>query len=182
MAWQLDPTHTQIGFSVKHMMVSRVRGQFNSYTAALELDEQHPERSHVEVSIDPASITTGEARRDGHLRTADFFEVEKYPAITFNSTAVERTGTDEYRVAGDLTIRGVTQPITLNVALEGQTHDMQGQRRAGFTLSGAISRKDYGLSWNVPLEQGGVLVSDKVQLVIEAEVFEPAQVAVPAQA
>lgn len=182
MAWQLDPTHTQIGFSVKHMMVSTVRGQFNSYTATVDLDEQHPERSHVAVSIDPASITTGEARRDGHLRTADFFEVEKYPAITFNSTSVEATGTDEYRVAGDLTMHGVTRPVTLNVTLEGQTHDMQGQRRAGFTLSGAVNRKDFGLTWNVALEQGGMLVSDKVQLVIEAEVFEPAQVAEPVRA
>lgn len=182
MTWQLDTAHTHIGFAVKHMMVSTVRGQFTTFTGTLALDEQHPERSHVEVSIDPTSITTGEPRRDGHLRSADFFEVEKYPAITFNSTKVERSGDDEYQVTGDLAIRGETRPITLAVTLDGQTKDMQGQRRAGFTLSGAISRKDYGLNWNVALEQGGVLVGDKVQLVIEAEVFEPAQVAAPVQA
>ena len=182
MAWQLDTAHTHIGFSVKHMMVSTVRGQFTLFSGTVALDEEHPERSHVEVSIDPTSISTGDPKRDGHLRTADFFEVEKYPEIRFASTSVERTGDDEYRVAGDLSMHGITHPVTLNVTLEGQSRDMQGQRRAGFTLSGAINRKDFGLTWNVALEQGGVLVSDKVHLVIEAEVFEPAQVAAPVAA
>ncbi|HEX6797932.1 MAG TPA: YceI family protein [Ktedonobacterales bacterium] len=182
MAWQLDTAHTHIGFSVKHMMVSTVRGQFTQFSGTIALDEEHPERSHVEVSIDPTSISTGDPKRDGHLRTADFFEVEKYPEIRFASTRVERLGEDEYRVTGDLSIHGVTRPATLNVTLDGQSHDMQGQRRAGFTLSGAINRKDFDLTWNVALEQGGVLVSDKVQLVIEAEVFEPAQVAAPVAA
>lgn len=182
MAWQLDTAHTHIGFSVKHMMVSTVRGQFTQFSGTVALDEQHPERSHVAVSIDPTSISTGDPKRDGHLRSADFFEVEKYPTITFTSTNVEPAGTDEYRVTGDLSMHGITRPVTLNVTLEGQSHDMMGQRRAGFTISTAINRKDYDLTWNVALEQGGVLVSDKVQLVIEAEVFEPAQVAEPVQA
>lgn len=177
MAWQLDAAHTQIAFAVKHMMVSTVRGQFKNFSGTLELDEQHPERSRVEITIDPTSIDTSDERRDGHLRTADFFEVEKHPEIRFASTRVERAGEDEYRVTGDLSMRGVTRPVTLDVTLEGQSRDMQGQRRAGFSLRGAINRKDYGLTWNVALEQGGVLVSDKVQLVIDAEVFEPAQVA-----
>lgn len=177
MAWQLDTVHTQIAFAVKHMMVSTVRGQFKSFSGTLELDEQHPERSRVEVTIDPTSIDTGDERRNGHLRAADFFEVEKYPEIRFASTHVERLGEDEYRVTGDLSLHGITRPVTLEVTLEGQTRDMQGQRRAGFSLRGAINRKDYGLTWNVALEQGGVLVGDKVQLVIDAEVFEPAQVA-----
>lgn len=182
MAWQLDTAHTHIGFSVKHMMVSTVRGQFTQFSGTIALDEEHPERSHIEVSIDPTSISTGDPKRDGHLRTADFFEVEKYPEIRFASTHIERLGDDEYRVTGDLSIHGVTRPVTLNVTLDGQSRDMQGQRRAGFTLSGAINRKDFDLTWNVALEQGGVLVSDKVQLVIEAEVFEPAQVAAPVAA
>ncbi len=182
MTWQLDTAHTHIGFSVKHMMVSTVRGQFTQFAGTLDLDEAQPERSRVEVSIDPTSITTGDPKRDGHLRTADFFEVETYPEIRFVSTGVEKLGEDEYRVTGDLTMHGITRPVTLQVTLDGQSRDMQGQRRAGFTLSGAINRKDYGLTWNVALEQGGVLVSDKVQLVIEAEVFEPAQVAAPVQA
>lgn len=182
MAWQLDTAHTHIGFSVKHMMVSTVRGQFTQFSGTLHLDEAHPERSRVEVSIDPTSISTGDPKRDGHLRTADFFEVEKYPEIRFVSTRIEPLGEDEYRVTGDLTMHGITHPATLQVALDGQSRDMQGQRRAGFTLSGAINRKDYGLTWNVALEQGGVLVSDKVQLVIEAEVLEPAQVAAPVTA
>jgi polyisoprenoid-binding protein YceI len=177
MAWQLDAAHTQIAFAVKHMMISTVRGQFKNFSGTLELDEQHPERSRVEITIDPTSIDTSDERRDGHLRTADFFEVEKHPEIRFASTRVERAGEDEYRVTGDLSMRGVTRPVTLDVTLEGQSRDMQGQRRAGFSLRGAINRKDYGLTWNVALEQGGVLVSDKVQLVIDAEVFEPAQVA-----
>jgi polyisoprenoid-binding protein YceI len=182
MAWQLDTAHTHIGFAVKHMMVSTVRGQFTKFSGTLNLDEEHPERSRVEISIDPTSINTGDAKRDGHLHSADFFEVEKYPEIRFVSTHIEKAGEDEYRVAGDLTMHGVTQPVTLQVTLDGQSRDMQGQRRAGFTLAGAINRKDYGLAWNVALEQGGVLVSDKVQLLIEAEVFEPAQVAAPVQA
>jgi polyisoprenoid-binding protein YceI len=176
MAWQLDKAHTQIAFAVKHMMVSTVRGQFKNFSGTVELDEQHPERSRVEVTIDPTSIDTGDERRDGHLRTADFFEVEKHPEIRFVSTHVERASDDEYRVTGALSMRGVTRPVTLDVTLEGQSRDMQGQRRAGFSLHGAINRKDYGLTWNVALEQGGVLVGDKVQLVIDAEVFEPAQV------
>ncbi|HEU5439467.1 MAG TPA: YceI family protein [Ktedonobacterales bacterium] len=176
MAWQLDKAHTQIAFAVKHMMVSTVRGQFKNFSGTVELDEQHPERSRVEVMIDPTSIDTGDERRDGHLRTADFFEVEKHPEIRFVSTHVERASDDEYRVTGALSMRGVTRPVTLDVTLEGQSRDMQGQRRAGFSLHGAINRKDYGLTWNVALEQGGVLVGDKVQLVIDAEVFEPAQV------
>src|SRR5579864_3668435 len=124
MAWQLDTAHTHIGFSVKHMMVSTVRGQFTQFSGTIALDEEHPERSHVEVSIDPTSISTGDPKRDGHLRTADFFEVEKYPEIRFASTTVERTGDDEYRVAGDLSMHGITRPVTLNVTLEGQSRDM----------------------------------------------------------
>jgi polyisoprenoid-binding protein YceI len=177
MPWQLDTAHTHVGFAVKHMMVSTVRGQFKKFSGTVELDEQHPERSRVEVTIDPASIDTGDERRDGHLRTADFFEVEQYPEIRFVSTKVERSGEDEYRVAGDLSMHGITRPVTLEVALEGQSRDMQGQRRAGFALRGAVNRKDYDLTWNVALEQGGVLVGDKVQLLIDAEVFEPATVA-----
>ncbi|MFI5271968.1 MAG: YceI family protein [Ktedonobacterales bacterium] len=180
MAWQLDTSHSQIGFSVKHMMVSTVRGQFTRFAGTVALDEQQPERSHVEVTIDPQSINTSDEKRDGHLRAADFFEVEKYPEIRFSSTQVERSGDDEYRVTGDLTMRGVTRPVTLEVTLDGQSRDLQGQRRAGFSIRGAINRKDFGLVWNVALEQGGVLVSDKVSLVIDAEVLEPATVAATA--
>src|SRR5262249_6301428 len=147
MAWQLDTVHSQVEFAVKHMMVATVRGRFKKFSGTVALDEQQPEQSHVEVTLDAASVDTGEDRRDGHLRSPDFFDVESYPTLTFKSTRVEHLGGDHYRVTGDLTIRDVTREVPLDVALEGEHRDMQGQRRAGFAITGSINRKDFGLNW-----------------------------------
>jgi polyisoprenoid-binding protein YceI len=172
MSWLLDTTHSQIGFAVKHMMISTVRGRFNTFSGTFDIDEQNPAASSVDVTVDVSSITTGDANRDGHLKTADFFEQEKYPTMTYKSTRVEKLSDDEYRIYGDLTLHGVTREVPLTATLEGLTTDMQGNRRAGFTVRAAISRKDFGLNWNVALESGGVLVSDKVNIEIDAQIIE----------
>src|SRR5262249_21041695 len=131
------------------------------------------ESSRVELTIDAASVDTSDERRDGHLRSPDFFDVERYPTVSYRSTNIELLGEDHFRMTGDLTIRDVTREVPLNVTLEGQHRDMQGQRRAGFALIGTINRKDFGLNWNVALEAGGWLVADSIRLLIDAEVFEP---------
>src|SRR5579885_2923890 len=168
MSWLLDTTHSQIGFAVKHMMISTVRGRFNTFSGTFDIDEQNPAASSADVTVDVSSITTG----DANLKTADFFEQEKYPTMTYKSTRVEKLSDDEYRIYGDLTLHGVTREVPLTATLEGLTTDMQGNRRAGFTVRAAISRKDFGLNWNVALESGGVLVSDKVNIEIDAQIIE----------
>ena len=172
MSWTLDAAHSQISFSVKHMMISTVRGRFDTFSGILDLNEENPTLSSLEVTIDLASVNTGDANRDNHLRQLDFFETEKLPAATYKSTRVEQVGEDEYRIYGDLTLHGVTREVPLTATLEGLTKDMEGNRRAGFTVRAAINRKDFDLNWNVALETGGVLVSDKVNLEIDAQVIE----------
>jgi polyisoprenoid-binding protein YceI len=172
MSWTLDAAHSQISFSVKHMMISTVRGRFDTFSGTLDLNEENPNLSNLEVTIDLASVTTGDAGRDAHLRNTDFFEIEKFPTATYKSTRVEKVAEDEYRIYGDLTLHGVTHEVPLTASLEGLTKDMQGNRRIGFTVRAAISRKDFELNWNVALETGGVLVSDKVNLEIDAQVIE----------
>ena len=173
MAWQFDPMHSELAFSVKHMMVSTVRGRFRAFTADLALDEQNPLDSHVNVTIDTASIDTGAEGRDAHLRSPDFFDAEHFPTATFTSVSVEPVEEGEYRVKGDLSLHGVTHPVTLRVVAEGPHADLRGIRRFGFEITGAIDRKDFGLGWNAALEAGGWAVSDTVKLQIEVEVFEP---------
>lgn len=182
MAWELDTVHSSVGFAVKHMMVSTARGSFKKFEGTIHLDEQNPSASRVDVTVDATSIDTGDERRDGHLKSPDFFDVATYPTITFKSTKVEKLSDKKFRVTGDLTIHGVTREVPLNVELAGESRDMQGQRRAGFEVTGSINRKDFGLNWNVALETGGWLVSDTIKLVIDAEVLEPAQVAETATA
>ena len=172
MAWSLDTVHSHVSFSVKHMMISTVRGRFDAFAGSLELDEEHPETSSLEVTIDVASINTGDTGRDGHLKSADFFETDKYPTAAFKSTKVEKVGDDEYRIEGNLTLHGVSRAVVLKATLDGLTKDMQGRRRAGFTVTSAINRKDFDLNWNVALETGGVLVSDKVNIEIDAQIIE----------
>jgi polyisoprenoid-binding protein YceI len=172
MSWSLDASHSQINFSVKHMMISTVRGRFTSFSGAFEIDEGNPAASSLEVTIEPASASTGDSNRDNHLKNADFFEIEKYPTATYKSTRVEKINDSEFRIYGDLTLHGVTHEVPLTATLLGVTKDMQGNRRAGFTVQTAISRKDFGLNWNVALESGGVLVSDKVAIEIDAEIVE----------
>jgi polyisoprenoid-binding protein YceI len=167
MAWEIDAHHSQVTFAVKHMMISTVRGQFNVIRGKLEIDEQHPENSWVEAEADASSIDTRDENRDGHLRSPDFFEAEKYPTITFKSTKVEKTGDHEYRVTGNLTMHGVTKEVTFKAEYSGQLKDMYGMQRAGLTAKAVINRKDFGLNWNKALETGGVLVSDNVTIEID---------------
>lgn len=177
MAYSIDISHSLIEFSVKHMMVSTVKGRFAKFEGNIEIDEATPSNSKVGVTIDVASLTTGDEKRDGHLRSADFFDVEKYPTATYKSTKVEALDSESYRVIGDLTLHGVTRPITFDVTREGVTKNMQGKSLQGFSAALTISRKDFGLEWNVALESGGWLVSDQVKISLEIEAVEAASVA-----
>lgn len=177
MAWNIDAAHSQATFSVKHMMISTVRGQFEVLSGQLEIDEQHPENSWVEAEVDTASINTRDPKRDGHLRSPDFFDAAQYPKITFKSTRVEPVGDNEYRVTGNLTMHGVTKQETFTAEYSGQVKDIYGLQRAAFSVKGTINRKDYGLNWNVALESGGVLVAEKVNIEIDLAAVQQ----VPAQ-
>jgi polyisoprenoid-binding protein YceI len=171
--WKLDPNHTVIGAVARHLMVTKVRGRFTSFDGAVHIGDT-PQDSWAELEIEGESIDTGVEQRDEHLRSADFLDVAHYPKITFRSRDVEVVGDEKLRVTGDLTIRGLTRPVTLDVAYEGVTPDPWGGTRAGFTISGELRREDWDMSWNVPLESGGVLVSKTVQLEIEAQaVLQP---------
>ena len=167
MTWQIDPVHSSATFSVKHAMVATVRGQFKVISGTLEIDEAHPENFTIEAQAETASIDTHDANRDAHLRSPDFFEADKYPAITFKSTKVEATGDNTYRVVGLLDMHGVQREITLDAEYAGQGKDPYGNTRAGLSATGRINRKDFGLNWNAALEAGGVLVSDAVKIEID---------------
>jgi polyisoprenoid-binding protein YceI len=162
--YDIDPAHSRIGFAAKHAMVATVRGQFAEFTADVHLDEEDVAKSSARVSIQTASIQTGNADRDAHLRNSDFFDVENYPEITFVSTAAERKGDDEFVLHGDLTIKGVTKPVAVEFEKTGTSVDPWGGQRVGFEGRAKVNRKDWGLTWNVALETGGILVSDKVTL------------------
>ncbi len=166
--WELDRAHTRLGFVARHLMVTRVRGNFGVFGGAITVGER-PEDSKVEVRIDAASIDTGTKDRDTHLRSPDFLDVEKYPELTFRSTKVERVGTNSLQVEGDLTIREVTRPVVLEAEFEGLTDDPWGNKRIGFTATTEIDREDWGMTWNVALEKGGLLVSKKVQIELDVE-------------
>ncbi|GCE05367.1 YceI family protein [Dictyobacter aurantiacus] len=168
MAWTIDAAHSHIGFSVRHMVVSTVRGQFNAVRGTLELNEANPSASWVEAEVDTASIDTHDANRDAHLRSAEFFDAEKFPKITFKSTKVEGDSGD-FKVTGDLTIHGVTKPVTFEVEYSGFVKDPYGLNRAGLSAQTKINRKDFGLGWNPLLETGGAVVSDEVKLNLEFE-------------
>jgi len=176
MSWEIDATHSQATFSVKHMMISTVRGHFEVLSGKLHIDEEHPDNSWVEAEVDAASINTRDAKRDGHLRSPDFFDVEKYPKITFKSTKVTPIGNNEYRVTGDLTMHGVTKEETLHADYSGQVKDLYGLQRAAFSVKGKINRKDFGLNWNVGLEAGGVLVGEDVNIEIDLAAVQKAAV------
>jgi len=174
--WNIDPTHSAIHFAVRHMVVSKTRGRFARWSGKLVFDPNKPAASSVEVTIDPAGIDTGDAQRDAHLRSPDFFDVEKFPTASFKSTRIEEAGRDRYRVIGDLTLHGVTRPVVLDATYEGTGKDPWGGERAGFSASLTVDRKDFGLEWNKALETGGLLVGEKVELTLEVEAIkEPAQ-------
>jgi polyisoprenoid-binding protein YceI len=173
MAWTLDPAHTSVSFSAKHLGVATVRGQFNKVNAELELDDPaDPTTGRGKVIIDAASIDTGNEMRDGHLRNADFLETEKYPTIVFVVKGIRPGRGDKYEVTGDLTIRDATREITLDYEHNGSVVDPMGNVKVGGTLSGVIDRTDWGLRWNVPLGGGGLLVSEKVKLEIDGELAQ----------
>ncbi|MDB5213773.1 MAG: hypothetical protein JWO86_1700 [Myxococcaceae bacterium] len=166
----IDVSHSQVGFTVRHMMFAKVRGQFKTWTANVAYDAADPTKSTFEVAIDTGSIDTREPKRDEHLRSGDFFDAEKFPKIAFKSTKIAPNGTGKYKLTGDLTIRDITHPVTLEIEQTGSGKDPWGNDRLGFTAQGSISRGEWGLKWNQALEAGGVLVSDKVELDIEVQV------------
>jgi len=172
--WQLDPAHTTVEFSVRHMMVARVRGRFTAVRGTVELDEQDVTRSVVEVAIDASTIDTGQPQRDAHLRSPDFLDVEHHPEIRFRSRRIEPLGEGRYRVVGDLTIRGVAREVALEVEETGRTRDPWGNDRIGYVARTAINRHDWGVSWNQLLEAGGVVVGDEVKIEIEGELMRAA--------
>ena len=166
--WNIDLAHSAIHFSVRHMVVSKTRGRFAKWSGKITFDPEKPSAGSVEVAIEPASIDTGEPQRDGHLRSADFFDVEKYPTATFKSTKVQDQG-GKLRITGDLTVHGVTKPVVLEATYEGAGKDPWGGERVGFSATTSIDRREFGLQWNKALETGGVLVGEKVELSLEVE-------------
>jgi polyisoprenoid-binding protein YceI len=170
--WQLDPTHSSVEFSVKHMMMTTVRGRFKSVSATLTANEEHPEGCCVEAAVDVASIDTGVPDRDAHLRSPDFFDVERFPRITFTSTRLEGAFDEEgdrFRMVGNLTIRDATMEVTFDCEFAGRGKDPWGKDRAGFTARADIDRREWGLKWNQAIETGGVLVANKVRMEVEVQ-------------
>jgi polyisoprenoid-binding protein YceI len=167
--FSIDNTHTTVGFAVKHMMVSKVRGQFKEFEGKFSFDEKKPAATQAKFSIKTASIDTANEKRDDHLRNEDFFDAKKFPTITFESTKVKPAGKGKYKMEGMFSIHGVTKPITLDVAFNGMSKDPWGNTRAGFSITSKLNRKDYGLTWNKALETGGVAVGEDVELNIELE-------------
>lgn len=176
MTWQLDLSHSNVTFSVKHMMVTTVRGSLKIADGTLDFDPQRPEASSVAVRLDAASIDTGAEQRDAHLRSPDFLDVATYPFIEFRSTSIHRDG-DEYRIHGELTLHGVTRPVTLEAELGGVVANLQGGQRAAFSAETRINREDFGLTWNVALEQGGWLVGKDIKIEIDLAAVSVEQVA-----
>jgi polyisoprenoid-binding protein YceI len=172
--WQIDPAHSSVDFVVTHLMISKVRGRFSDISGTV-VTKGTPESSTVEVEIGTASISTHDAGRDTHLRSADFFDVEKYPKIRFVSRSIKAKSNDEFRVLGDLTIHGITKPVELEVTSEGLTRDPWGNDRAGFSAKFNVDRRDFGLTWNQALETGGVMVSNEVKLTVDVELTHKAE-------
>ncbi len=172
--WIVDPAHSNVGFSIKHLMIATVRGSFTQVNGTVKVDETDPTTAEIDITIPTASVTTRDEKRDGHLRSPDFFDVERFPNMTFRSKRVERASGDRFRVIGDLTIRDVTKEVALDVELAGRAKDPWGNEKAGFEATTKINRSDYGLTWNAALETGGVLVGDEVKISIEAELQKQA--------
>ena len=167
--WNLDASHSSVDFSVRHMMIAKVKGTFHSFEANIEADPEDLTTADIEFSVDLSSVDTRSNDRDAHLRSPDFFDVENHPKMTFKATSIRKTGDNEYEVTGDLTIRGVTRPETFTVVYEGGGKDPWGNEKAGFSVTGAIDLTRYGLVWNAVLETGGVLVGEEVKVSLEIE-------------
>ena len=172
--WKIDPAHSHVGFAIKHLMIATVRGSFTQVQGTVIVDEADPTTASIEVTIPTASVTTGDEKRDAHLRSADFFDADRFPNMTFRSKRVEPVSGDSVRVVGDLTIRDVTREVVLDVELLGRAKDPWGQEKAGFEATTKFKRGEYGLTWNAALETGGVLVGDDVKVSIEAELTKQA--------
>jgi polyisoprenoid-binding protein YceI len=173
--WNVDPSHTHAEFSVRHLMISTVKGRFAEVSGTVVTDAADPAKGKVDISINVASIDTREAQRDAHLRSADFFDVENHPTITFRSTRITAPDQDgAFTVAGELTIRGTTREVVLDVSSEGQVTDPWGGQRAGFSATTKIKRSDFGLTWNLALETGGVVVGDDIKISLDVELVKQA--------
>jgi polyisoprenoid-binding protein YceI len=172
--WQIDSSHSGIQFAVRHLVIAKVRGQFSRWSGSLEAPGRDFTRASLDVAIDASSIDTGVADRDAHLRSADFFDVERHPEITFTSTAVTPAAADRLRVSGALTIKGVTRDVVLDVEVLGQAKDPWGNERAAFSATTAIDRREFGLTWNQVLETGGVMVGDRIDITIDIEAVRQA--------
>ena len=170
--WIIDTAHTEIGFKVKHLVISTVSGKFTKFEGKLEGDPADFSNAQITFTADIDSITTGNEQRDGHLKSADFFDAANHPKLSFKSTAIVGKGDNEYKVTGDLTIRNTTKPISLNVEFGGVQNDLYGQTVAGFEITGKINRQEYGLSWSAVTEAGGIVVADDVKLIINAELVK----------
>ena len=172
--WTIDTTHSEVGFKIKHLVISTVSGKFTSFEGKLEGEPGDLENAKISFTADIDSIHTGNEQRDGHLKSADFFDAAKYAKLTFVSTNVEHKDGNDYKVTGDLTIKNVTKSVTLNVEFGGTQNNFYGQTVAGFEITGKINRQDFGLTWSAVTEAGGIVVSDEVKLVINTELVKEA--------
>lgn len=172
MSWKIDTAHTQIGFTARHMMISKVRGNFEKFNGSVNLDPAKPAHTTVDIQVETASVNTREPQRDAHLRSPDFFNSEVYPYMTFKSKSVEVTGENTACLVGDMTIRDATHEVVINVEYVGQAKSPWGMTSVGFSGSTKINRKDWGLTWNKALETGGVLVSDEIEISLELELVQ----------
>lgn len=172
--WTLDPTHSELVFKVRHMMITNVKGEFRKFDASIVSDGADFTKSSIDVTIDAASIFTNEDKRDGHLKSADFFDVENFSTLTFKGISFKKAGGDEYKLTGELTIKGVSKEVELDVEFGGINKDPWGNEKAGFSVEGKINRKDFGLNWNAALETGGVLVSEEVKISAEVQFVKQA--------
>lgn len=170
--WAIDPTHSEISFKVKHLMITNVKGVVKEFDAVIHTTDNNFITSDIDLHLKPASIDTGVADRDAHLRSADFFDVENYPEMIFKGSSVEKADADSYTLSGDLTIKGITKPVKLEVEFNGVMKDPWGNEKAGYAINGKINRKEWGLNWNATLEAGGLLVSDDVKISSEIQLIK----------
>jgi polyisoprenoid-binding protein YceI len=172
--WVLDPTHSNLGFKIKHLMISNVSGSFKNFKAEVETNETDFSTAQINLTAEMESISTNNEQRDAHLRNADFFEVEKHPELKFRSTKVEKTDSDTFALYGELTLKGITKPVKLHVEYNGTVKDPWGGERAGFVITGKINRCDWGINFNGVLETGGVVLSEEVRIIGEIELVKQA--------
>jgi polyisoprenoid-binding protein YceI len=171
--YKFDKAHTNIGFSVRHMTISQVKGHFSDFSGSVDYNDPDPTKSAIELTIQTASISTDNERRDGHLKSPDFFAADSFPTITFKSTKIVSTGTDKYDVTGDLTMRGVTKPVTLSIEITGKIDDKMMGKRFGFTATGKLNRQDWGVSWSHTLDTGGLVAGNEITLLLDGEAAVP---------